>query len=211
MVRPAVRGATDAAFREFARGCGAAGFTFDDLCRSALGDERSLADAADWLARSNASGDLLDLGSETLSDGTPLGPRRYCLAKEAAKAVRLDLRLPAEPRSVTTMRWAAGEFAERHSVRRPDDVRLAVSEAVTNAVLHAYPEDEDGEVRLVTCAEPERLVVVVRDWGGHGLRPRVDSPGMGVGLPTMATLADLFNIETPAGGGTLIRLHFARA
>ena len=199
-----MRGAIDAAFRGFARSCGAAGFTFDDLCRSALDAGRNLADAADWLARANAAGELLDMGA------AEAGPRRYCLASEAANAVRLDLRLPAEPRSVTTMRWAAGEFAERHRVTRPDDVRLAVSEAVTNAVLHAYPQDAGGEVRLVTCAEPERLVVVVRDWGPQGMRPRPDSPGMGVGLPTMATLADLFNVETPDDGGTLIRLHFAR-
>lgn len=170
-----------------------------------------LSEAADWLARAHAAGELLVLGSETQGEPGLLGPRRYCVASEAAKSVRLDLRLPAEPRTVTTMRWAAGEFAERHGVRRPGDVRLAVSEAVTNAVLHAYADDASGDVRLVTCAEPERLVVVVRDWGATGMRPRPQSPGLGIGLPTMATLADSFNVETPEGGGTLIRLHFERA
>lgn len=187
------------------------GFTFDDMAVTAGPERSSLGDLAEWLAGAHASGYLLDLGYETESDGTIVGPRRYCLAIAATTALRLDLRLPAEPRTVSTMRWAATRFAEAHAARDVHHVELAVSEAVTNAVVHAYPGDEQGDVRLVACAEPEQIVVVVRDWGKTGMRARPDSPGLGIGLPTLATIADGFNIETPDGGGTLLRMHFARA
>lgn len=59
---------------------------------------------AGWLARSHTSGWLLDLGYGTSEAGTAVGPRRYCVNEVASRTHRLDLRLPAEPRSVRTMR-----------------------------------------------------------------------------------------------------------
>jgi serine/threonine-protein kinase RsbW/stage II sporulation protein AB (anti-sigma F factor) len=49
--------------------------------------------------------------------------------------------------------------------------------------------------------------VTVRDHGA-GLTPRVDSPGLGVGLPVMAAIADALEIDTPAGAGTIVRMTF---
>jgi len=121
----------------------------------------------------------------------------------------MDLRAPAQPSSVASLRRAAIAFATRHGVEDPHVVGLAVSEAVTNVVLHAYSGQTPGEVRVVACAEAERLVVVVRDWGA-GMRPRPDSPGLGLGLPTIATLASAFNVEAAEGAGTLLRMHFER-
>lgn len=189
---------------ELARARGEAGLTFDDLVVAA-GRKVGLGAIADWLARAHGAGQLVDLaGAEDE------GPRRYVWAAEAAPTSRIDLRLPAEPRTVPTMRWAATRFAEKHAAADPAGVALAVSEAVTNAVLHAYDEGEAGEVRMVACAERDRLVVVVRDWGRRGMRPRPDSPGIGLGLPTVATLARDFTVEIPDGGGTLLRMHFPR-
>ena len=61
----------------------------------------------------------------------------------------------------------------------------------------------------MACAEPDRLVVVVRDWGA-GMGPRLDSPGLGLGLPTIATLAASFDVEAADGAGTLLRMQFPR-
>ena len=123
---------------------------------------------------------------------------------------RLDLRLPASVGVIRQLREAAVAFARVHELRDPDAVGLAVTEAATNVVLHAYPDGEQGDIRLVMCPEPERIVVVVRDWG-HGMRPRPDSPGLGVGLPTIATVAGAFSVEAADGAGTLLRMHFDRA
>jgi len=50
-------------------------------------------------------------------------------------------------------------------------------------------------------------VVTVRDHGS-GMAPRVDSPGLGVGLPVMAAIADALEIDTPDGAGTIVRMTF---
>jgi anti-sigma regulatory factor (Ser/Thr protein kinase) len=123
---------------------------------------------------------------------------------------RIDLRLPAQPDSIPRIRRAMVAFATEHGYPDPHAVGLAVTEAATNAVLHAYVDDTPGEIRAVACAEADRLVVVVRDWGA-GMGPRLDTPGLGLGLPTIATLASSFDVEAADGAGTLLRMHFSRA
>jgi serine/threonine-protein kinase RsbW len=123
---------------------------------------------------------------------------------------RLDLRARAEAGAIPEIRHAVRDFAAAHDVQDVDAVALAVTEAVTNAVVHAYRSCDAGDVRIVACAEPARLVVVVRDYG-CGMGPRHDSPGLGIGLPTIGHLARDFSIEVPEGeGGTRLRMHFPR-
>ena len=52
-----------------------------------------------------------------------------------------------------------------------------------------------------------RTVVIVED-EGVGLRPRPDSPGLGLGLPTMAQVADRLHIDDGAGCGVRVELRF---
>jgi serine/threonine-protein kinase RsbW len=120
---------------------------------------------------------------------------------------RFELRLPASPATVPHVRRALMSFAAAHGVPEVSDIGLAVTEAVTNAILHAYRGGESGEMRVVACAEPDRLVVVVRDYG-CGMSPRPDSPGLGMGLSIIGRLADEVNVETPPDGGTRLRMHF---
>jgi serine/threonine-protein kinase RsbW len=120
---------------------------------------------------------------------------------------RLELRLPASPATVPHVRRAVMSFAAAHGVPEVSDIGLAVTEAVTNAVLHAYRGGGSGEMRIVACAEPQRLVVVVRDYG-CGMSPRPDSPGLGMGLSIIGRLAYEMNVERPADGGTRLRMHF---
>ena len=122
---------------------------------------------------------------------------------------RIDLRLPAVPASIPHIRRSVVAFAAEHGYADTAAIALAVTEAATNAVLHAYADGEPGEVRAVACAEPDRLVLVVRDWGS-GMGPRLDTPGLGLGLPTIATLAGSFDVEAADGRGTLLRMHFPR-
>jgi serine/threonine-protein kinase RsbW len=123
---------------------------------------------------------------------------------------RLDLRAPARPESISGIRHEVIAFVSERDAPDPHAVGLAVTEAATNVILHAYRDGEVGEVRVVVCAEPSRFVVVVRDWGA-GLRPRTDSPGLGLGLPVIASLATEFRVEAADGQGTLLRMHFTRA
>ena len=124
---------------------------------------------------------------------------------------RLELRTQATPAAVPGVRHAVVAFAELHGVGIGPDVALAVSEAVTNAVLHAYRDHSAGPIRVVACAEPDRLVVVVRDYG-CGMSPNPNSPGLGLGLAVIGRLATEVNIERPdEGGGTRLRMCFANA
>ena len=121
---------------------------------------------------------------------------------------RLELRTQATPAAVPGIRRAVVDFAELHGIGVPPDVALAVSEAVTNTVIHAYRNGRAGEVRVVACAEPDRLVVVVRDYG-CGMSPHPDSPGLGLGLSVIGRLCTELNIERPdEGGGTRLRMCF---
>jgi serine/threonine-protein kinase RsbW/stage II sporulation protein AB (anti-sigma F factor) len=92
------------------------------------------------------------------------------------------------------MRREIAAFAARcgMSVDGIERVRLAVSEAATNAVVHAY-RDADGDLRVRAAVEGAELIVVVCDTG-VGLAPRPDSPGLGLGMPLMATVTSRFQI-----------------
>jgi serine/threonine-protein kinase RsbW/stage II sporulation protein AB (anti-sigma F factor) len=86
-------------------------------------------------------------------------------------------------------------------------VKLAVNEAVTNAVVHAYAQQE-GRIAVTVGLTGEALTVTVSDTGG-GLAPRADSPGLGVGLPLIAQLADHLDVRS-GDEGTQIRMSFRR-
>lgn len=118
---------------------------------------------------------------------------------------------PAIPGSVTDARTWAGEVAARAGVAPDvvDSIRLAVSEAVTNAVLHAYREGA-GEVQLALAAAEDEFWVLVADEGlGHQSSPA--SPGLGWGLALIAAACQDFMITERSGGGTELRMGFPLA
>jgi serine/threonine-protein kinase RsbW/stage II sporulation protein AB (anti-sigma F factor) len=118
--------------------------------------------------------------------------------------------LPAVPSSVTALRHEVVDFVIAAGVG--DDVvtgvKLAVSEAVTNVVVHAYVGAEGpGEVRVRACVQDHEVLVTVSD-DGCGMVPRLDSPGLGVGLPFIAHTADTLDIGHTPAGGTELRMSF---
>jgi len=121
-------------------------------------------------------------------------------------------RLAARPDSVARLRHAVVTFAARSgaSVRQREDIALAVSEALSNAVLHAYPgPDDSGAIDVRASLSHGDLVVVVRDTG-VGLVPRVDSPGLGLGLAVIDQVTQHLELidMTP---GLCVRMTFAIA
>ena len=103
------------------------------------------------------------------------------------------------------------DFAYEHGVPEPclSDIRLAVSEAVTNAVMHAFRGRADGTVTAsVTMDDPEWVEVRVTD-DGSGMAPRDDSPGLGLGLPLIATLAESLELGKDDDDRTEVRMTFS--
>jgi anti-sigma regulatory factor (Ser/Thr protein kinase) len=123
---------------------------------------------------------------------------------------RLEVRLPAEPSSVPVLRGEAREYARAAGL--PDEavgmVALAVTEAATNAVVHAFVGRDPGHVELHAEPGDGELVLRIRD-DGRGLTPRHDSPGLGLGLPTIGRCCTHLDLaEGPGGVGTEVRMCF---
>jgi serine/threonine-protein kinase RsbW len=90
------------------------------------------------------------------------------------------------------------------------DIALAVTEATTNAVLHAYRGVDAGSVMVEIERLDDFLCLCVRD-EGSGLAPRVDSPGLGLGLGLIAQVSDGADVRSPERGGTEIAMRFSLA
>ena len=124
----------------------------------------------------------------------------------------LDVRHPALASQIPAIRREVGDVA-RHLGAGDDvllQINLAVSEAATNAIQHAYRDRaaaDAGDVRVVVRSEDGLLAVHIHD-DGMGLTPRNDSPGLGLGLCLMAHDTERFEIRKGARGGTQVVLHF---
>ena len=108
------------------------------------------------------------------------------------------------------MRTGVVSFAAQHGASLPaqTDIALAVSEAVTNSVVHAFVHQPAGTISLFAEAAIDALHVRITD-DGSGMNPRPDSPGMGLGLSLIARLTSSLELVTgPKGRGTEMRLSF---
>jgi serine/threonine-protein kinase RsbW len=124
-------------------------------------------------------------------------------------AASLRRSLPADPSAPSAARRAVKDFLRAHGADPGalSDVLLAVSEVVTNCVVHAYRGQSGGKVDLEARRTGDRLVLSVAD-DGSGMAPRHDSPGLGLGLPLVGRVADRVDISAQAGGGTLVSMSF---
>jgi anti-sigma regulatory factor (Ser/Thr protein kinase) len=111
---------------------------------------------------------------------------------------------------VARLRTAVAETAAQHGVdgQLLEDLRLAVTEAVTNAVVHGIRGHSGVELRVALDVTRDGLVLTVRDTG-VGMSPNPDSPGAGYGLGILRALASDVAVRTPEGGGTEVVLTFA--
>jgi anti-sigma regulatory factor (Ser/Thr protein kinase) len=117
----------------------------------------------------------------------------------------------ATPEQIAVLRSEVTQYAQAVGVAdgRLADVRLAVSEAATNAVLHAYRDRDPGEIRVAAdVLEDGDLRIVIED-DGFGPLPRPDSPGLGLGLPTIASVADAVELSAGRAMGARLAIRFA--
>jgi stage II sporulation protein AB (anti-sigma F factor) len=124
-------------------------------------------------------------------------------------AAQIDNLYPDFASSVGLARAAVTKLATGAGIagQQLDDVRVCVSEAVTNAVAHAYPDRKGGPVRVDAFASDEELRVHVGD-DGCGLQSESPNPGLGLGVPVMSQLSDGLAVTERAGGGVDVDLRF---
>ena len=118
---------------------------------------------------------------------------------------------PPTAEAVRHLRWWIEDLCDHVGATSPQrgDIALAVSEALTNVVMHAYVGRPSGAMRIRTERVNGRLLIEVED-DGVGLRPRLDSPGAGLGLALIGTLSsELVLTSGREGRGTLVQMAFA--
>ena len=121
----------------------------------------------------------------------------------------IEMTLPARPESVTVVRQALSGLADVNGWGSTflTDAKIAVSEASTNVVVHAYPDGVLGTLSVMMTLDGDRLVVVVRDQG-VGISPRLNdrSAGLGLGMPLMAALSSEVHVKSTDGGHTEVTM-----
>ncbi len=127
------------------------------------------------------------------------------------EARRSDVRLslPARPENVAVIRHVLGAFAEALQLEADvvEDMRLAVTEACTNVVRHAYHDGDPGPIDVVIRPDGDRLELIVSD-RGHGMGASPDVRGPGLGLPLIAALAHEVDIQHEPRRGSRLAMSF---
>ena len=109
-------------------------------------------------------------------------------------------------------RAAAAAFAAQldPTLEELGDIRTAVSEAVTNCIVHAYP-DSIGRIMLrLRIMKGGRLEIVVKDWG-RGIEDvaRFTTGGAersGMGFTIMESFTDKLRVRSAPGRGTTVTM-----
>jgi len=131
-----------------------------------------------------------------------------------AQAIRLTM--PAKPEYITLGRLALTGIARLRAEPLPQevlgDLKLALTEACTNSVRHAYADGE-GLVEILYELHADRLVVEVSDHGEGFEPPSEPSAALadddlsegGLGIAIIEALADEFEIGESTYGGSRLR------
>ena len=115
---------------------------------------------------------------------------------------------PATPEIIGTLRQELADFAATAGLtgQALDAVRLAVSEAVTNVVRHAY-SGEPGQVHVTAGLAANELWILIAD-DGRGFNTPSTDPGLGMGLVLITNACHEFALAERADGGTEARMRF---
>lgn len=116
--------------------------------------------------------------------------------------------LPARAENVALVRHTITAAAEERGLPlyMVEDMRLAVTEACTNVVRHAYTEEGDMDVSVELTGPGMRVVVEDQ---GRGIGHSPDSDGPGLGLPLIAALVSELEIERGRARGSRLSMRFA--
>lgn len=97
------------------------------------------------------------------------------------------------------------------------EVRTAVSEAVTNAVVHAYQGQNPGRIVMRAALDDEKILIEIVDYGcgiediQQAMKPfytsKPDEERSGMGFALMQSFMDRVQVESSPGSGTAVRME----
>ena len=129
----------------------------------------------------------------------------------------IKLEFPSKSSNEAFARMSAAAFASQldPTMEELGDIKTAVSEAVTNAVVHAYP-DAIGTVQVrVRILPDERLEIAVKDHGvgiadvAQARTPMYTTGGeerSGMGFTIMESFMDTLRVKSVPGRGTTVTM-----
>ncbi len=129
----------------------------------------------------------------------------------------MKLEIPSRSENEAFARVVVAAFASRldPTLEEISDLKTAVSEAVTNAIIHAY-EDRVGIIVITAFLEGKKLTVEITDFGVgienleqarqpfYTSKPELERSGMGFTI--MENFMDEMNVQTEMGRGTTVTL-----
>jgi anti-sigma regulatory factor (Ser/Thr protein kinase) len=127
----------------------------------------------------------------------------------------MELTLPARAESLAIVRDTLRALGGALSIddQKLADICLAATEACTNVVLHAYPDDEEGPLGIVVCGDHhdrEELTITVSDCG-QGTHEPPRTPGLGLGLRLISALTKSARVTRDDDGRTEVEMIFSLA
>ena len=130
----------------------------------------------------------------------------------------ISIDFPSSSANEAFARAAAAAFAAQldPTMEELGDIKTAVSEAVTNCIVHAYP-NELGRIRLrLRILEEDTLDITVRDWGRgmadvkKAMEPLYTTGGeerSGMGFTIMQSFTDSLSVRSRPGKGTTVSMR----
>ena len=130
----------------------------------------------------------------------------------------IKLEFPSQSCNEAFARTAAAAFAAQldPTMEELGDVRTAVSEAVTNCIVHAYP-DQIGKISMrMRILEGSILEISVRDWGrgiedvDRAMAPLYTTGGeerSGMGFTILGSFMDRLKVKSAPGKGTTVTMQ----
>lgn len=130
----------------------------------------------------------------------------------------IKIEFPSKSSNEAFARTAAAAFASQLDPTMDElgDIRTAVSEAVTNAIVHAYP-DSIGKISMrLRILGRDTLEVSVRDWGRgiedveRAMTPLYTTGGeerSGMGFTIMGSFMDKLRVRSAPGKGTTVTMQ----
>ena len=131
---------------------------------------------------------------------------------------QMSLKLESRSVNESFARVAVSAFAAQQdpTVEEISDIKTAVSEAVTNAIVHGYPEGFGRVVMKLRIKEGNILEIVVRDWGvgiadvEQARRPMFTTGNderSGMGFTIMESFMDRLTVKSAPGKGTTVSMR----